>query len=340
MPPVQVVVIGDWDLDGMVSAAQIVYAQEFRGAYPLKEKCQVMALPTSTNAVQGLLPRLRELATRKRLEALAIVDLAYNERMEKFLREVRGISDVVVFIDHHISSYINSDKIEKSVNEVLLGRGPTALLIYNMLRSIHVNVTARLETFVNIVARIEGRKVPVNRSLTELAVKLSRFMTYSKDERLWTQAVRWLASPIVIAALPFTPSIDVMLRKAQKPPTLCDIEALAKELALGAVRIFNYRVVRVGGEVLARNCKITTLVSALYRALKSNVVLYACKDAEVLVAIRTRDSAASKIMLELYRRGLIGDVIGHYTFSVAKLREPMDFNSFTALMRELILKYG
>jgi hypothetical protein len=55
-----VVVIGDWDADGFVSAAEVVFSQEVVGVYPVRGKHSAIAYPSTPRTLPQLLNRLAE----------------------------------------------------------------------------------------------------------------------------------------------------------------------------------------------------------------------------------------------------------------------------------------
>ncbi len=79
-----VLVIGDWDADGVVSAAIIYYLQEKQGKYPVAERLPVELVPSGP---RGLKEKLDNVNRSPRV--LVILDIPYTRGLEEKLKEFK-----------------------------------------------------------------------------------------------------------------------------------------------------------------------------------------------------------------------------------------------------------
>lgn len=326
-----VAVIADWDVDGVVSAAQIVYSQEVVGRYPLSGRQRVHLIPSASKS----LPRVIEEISNSNISHIVLLDIAYSRHTESFLKRIKELNTYIIYIDHHISSYIHSSAIEKLVDEFIVGKTPTAYLVFQLMNTLKIASTARIRAFVEVASVIEGRRQSdVSTKFIQLIVALSRTLAQSRNRELWEKLVRWLSSPLPHTSIPFTMDINRFVEPQLKGE---DINMFAKELALRAEKIFNIRLVDARGEKLAY--RPSALASALYRIFRNPVILLLTnKDGSNYILIKSRDLTAYILALELYRSGFAIDIMGHQTLSYSLLREDIDINSIKNFIRTTILK--
>lgn len=329
-----VIVVSDWDADGIVSAAEIVYSQEIAGLYPIKSKTKVYAYPSTPKTILSLLESIDSFKSQDK-NCVVILDIAFNTNVDKFLAHLKSLNSYIVYVDHHLSTHIHYKDIEKRVNELIVGKSPVALIVYTFLRSIGIRLTPRIESFVNVVSAIEGGKKYENEKLIKMLVDIAKYISATKNKDLWEKFVRWISSPLPHVAIPFQIN-DYINAYIDKSKPLCNEKEIAEELAMSSTRMFNYRVTRI--KSLPKQCRFSAIVSSLYRLLKSPTIVY--NEEKKLVAIKTRDDKAFTISMNLYKQGYAEDVTGHERLAIAKLRNDIDYNTLLVALRRILIEVG
>ncbi|MEL9939987.1 MAG: hypothetical protein QW632_02940 [Ignisphaera sp.] len=329
-----VIVVSDWDADGIVSAAEIVYSQETAGLYPIKTKTKVYTYPSTPKTILSLLESIDSFKSQNK-NYVVILDIAFNANVDKFLAHLKNLDSYIVYVDHHLSTHIHYKDIEKKVNELIVGKSPVALLVYTFLRSLGIRLTPRIESFVNVVSAIEGGKKYGNEKLIKMLVDITKYISATKNKELWEKFVRWISSPLPHVAIPFQVN-DYINAYIDKSKPLCNEKEIAEELAISSTRVFNYRVARI--KSLPKQCRFSAIVSSLYRLLKSPTIVY--NEEKKLVAIKTRDDKAFTISMSLYKQGYAEDVTGHERLAIAKLKNDIDYNTLLAALRRILIEVG
>ncbi len=327
----RVAVVADWDIDGVVSAAQIVYSQEVVGRYPLDCRHEVCLIPSTSKTLSHILAEVNKL----NISHIVLLDIAYSKDAEFFLKRIRELSIYSIYIDHHISSIIHSHAVEKLVDEFIVGKIPTAYLVFQLMNSLKIALTTRIRAFIEAASTIEGRRHGViNKKFIQLVIALSRTLAYTKDRERWEKLVRWLSSPLPHTSIPFVVDINKFMEPQLNGR---DVNIFAKELALRAEKIFNIRFIDARREKIV--CRPSAIASALYRIFRNPVILLLTnKGGRNYILIKSRDLTAYTIALELYRSGLAVDIMGHQTLSYSLLREDIDINNIKSIIRNIILK--
>ena len=329
-----VVVIGDWDADGFVSVAEVVYAQEVVGVYPVKSKIQTSVFPSTPRSLQSLLPHIMSLITssNNKQSYVVLLDIAYTETVKQFIQTIKNAGSYIVFIDHHLSTHLGYRELERVVDELYVGRKPVASLVYTLLKSLGVNFTERLNRFIEAVLCLEGGAKCRNKKLLQLVALLSKTTTASRDAMIWEKIVRWLAAPLVQVPLPFTEN-ELQKYMAMRSGNQCNEIDTALVLAPSAIKLFNYRLIKV--ERLQKGCRLASIATALYRVLKGDTFLYVSN--KNLLAIKTRDHAAYKIAMALHEQGLVEDIAGHERLAIVKLKENISFEALMEMLKRIIV---
>jgi len=328
-------VVGDWDADGMVSVAEIVYAQEFLGLYPARGKRSTCIFPSTPNTINLLVKPIID----RGCEYLLILDIAYSHRVQEFINKVREKSINIIYIDHHLSSIINSHAIEKIAYESFIGKAPTAILVYHLLSSLGINLTDRLKAFISSISRLEHGNIRrsgynINKRLIDIVANLSRYVSQKKDRELWERIVRWLSSPLPSIALPFSTEIY----KLVKIEDSSDLKIFASEIAIEAKRIFNLRFIDLRSRKV--NYRASAIASALYRIFRMPIaILIKNSKGHELIVIKSRDTTAYTIALELYRRGIAVDLMGHQTLAIALIKSNTPTTIITNTLREIMISH-
>ena len=280
-----VVVVADWDADGVVSAAMILYAQQYQGRYPLTGKRSVALRPATPRTLQQALRWEPEYECP---EALLLLDIPYVKSTPKLIADVRRRCSRtrIIYIDHHLSTIHNSQILEKLADEVIVGYSSTTLLIYNLLKAIGIKLTPRLENFAKVVNCMERSiKVPSElEPMVRLASSISKALKVEKSEELWERLVKWLASP-----LPFTtpPPLNKAIEKARRLAERADeiLKHISMELAMSAEKYGHLRLVNAEGVDLG-GASATALASRIYRILRRPVVLFAEKHGRRILIVK------------------------------------------------------
>jgi hypothetical protein len=328
-----VIVVGDWDADGFVSVAEVVFSQEVAGLYPVRSRCSTLVYPSTPRSILSLLNHIAGMHSGEKLH-LVILDIAFTNSVKAFIQSVKRLNGYVVYIDHHLPTHLRYEAVEKLVDELIVGRRATAFLVYTLLKSLGVRMTERLEQFVNVVTCLEGGLKCRNTKLMQLTTAISKAITISRDGALWERVVRWLSSPLSHVALPY--NVNDIKRCIGGVNRHCDEKALALDLAPTATKLFNYRVIRLRKH--PQNCRFSAIVTSLYRVLKSPVIVYS--EEKGLVAVRTRDDKAYAISMALHRLGLAEDLMGHERLAIVKLKRGAEFNSVVEALRKVVMEVG
>lgn len=335
---VPVAVIADWDADGVTSAAMIYYAQYYRKVYPLKGRHEVALEPAGPRGFSDALDNI--LSQGNCPDALAVLDVPLTEtiyeRLLGFARECPGAR--LIYIDHHFSTIHESKKLYDLSEEVYLGHKPTALLTYNLLRSLGVrHLTPRLEAFMRAVGVLErGPRGPnpADARVVRLAAGISKACTVLRDKELWRKLVKWLASPLPQDA-PFDMKlVEKVLRVAEESDR--EIEEVARDLALTAKRVGYIRLVDARGKWSGRGS--SALASKLYKVLHQPVaLLIEREDGTRLLIIRSGGRGAYRVASGLLSEGIARDIGGHSGLAIVRLAEDVDMDKLEAALRRLSL---
>ncbi len=326
----KILVVGDWDADGIVSSAEVVYAQEFLGIYPVKGRNRVCLKPASPRT-------LSEALAGEGGDVLVVLDIPFTRTVSECLPDLRKRFKKIIYVDHHLSTIVHVDRIERVVDEVLVGKSPTALLVAHVIRSLGGRLSPRLEAFVSATAYAEkGGKARVDKRLVELVVKISKYLSITRDANVWEKLVRWLASPLSMAAMPFSQSIVSLIKEDEVVRESERIKQLATELAPSAIRLPSLRVVDARK---VRDAKVSALASQLYRIFRMPVLVIGRRGDGLLVAIRSKDDMPYRLAMELYKRGALKDVGGHQSLAIGLLSdEYSDLNKLLVVVRECLRK--
>ncbi len=335
-----VVVIADWDADGATSAAMIYYAQRYKGIYPLRGRSDVdVALYPS--GPRGFPDALAKAVDGKPCpRALVVLDIPLADTVYTTLKKfVASCKDTrLIYIDHHYVTLHEQSKLYELSEEVLVGHKPTAILTYNLLRSVGLRkLTPRLEAFMRAVGVLEKdrRPAPGEDKLVRLAASISKATTVLRDEGLWRKLVLWLASPLP-SEYPFDMKlVERVLEVARKSDE--EVEEAARMLAFEARRVGYIKFVDARGKWKGRGA--SALASKLYKILKQPVALLVERDDGVrLLIVRSRGESAYRIAVGLLREGVAENIGGHSSLAVARLRDDVSLERLLDALRRLSLK--
>lgn len=332
-----VTVLGDWDADGVVSAALVRYAQLVKKAYPVRgEVEEFVAAPTGP---RGLRERLGEMASAGRCtDVLVVLDVPYTRPLASALRGFRSScpGTRVIYVDHHLSTIVAISGLEGLVDELLVSHKPTSLMVHNLLRSLGVGLTPRLEAFVAAVAGLErsGVRPEVGKQMLDFAAAISKALTVLKDAEVWSKLVEWLSSPLPFGEPPVPRRVvERALEVASRAEA--EVREKARDLAMSAERLGYIRFVDARRSWRRRGA--SALASRIHRILGAPVALLVGADDPLLI-VRTKGRGAYVIAMGLLRLGLADDVGGHLGLAVVRLKRGVDLGELKSALRRLSLR--
>jgi hypothetical protein len=337
---IPVLVLADWDADGATSAAMIYYAQYYRKVYPLQGRHDVALEPTGPRGFPETLKGFMD--SYGCPNALVVLDIPLTEKILETLHEFARAcgGSRLIYIDHHFSTLYMSKELYKLSEEVYLGHKPTAILTYNLLRSLGVQrLTPRLQAFVNAVGVLERSRRPTSEAearIVKLAASVSKASTVLRDPELWRRLVKWLASPLPHDLPIDREAVERALRVSEESDKQLMEEA--KELAFSARRIGYLKFIDARKEWKGRR-GASALASKLYRILRQPVALLVEReDGALLLIVRSRGRGAYRVAVGLLREGLAENIGGHGGLAVVRLKEGIDINELLEKLRRLSLK--
>ncbi len=330
---IRTLVLGDWDADGVVSTAEVVYAQEVVGIYPERGRFRTLYLPVSPRSIEEVLKEVPE-----SVRNLVILDVPFTPSVGKFLEKARKRFDRIIYVDHHLSTIVRSTKLENLVDELVVGKTPTAMLVAHVIKALGGRLSPRLEAFVRATTIVEkgAERNAVERfaKLMSMVVSISRALSISKDREMWIKLVKWLSEPISFTAMPFSQQVLQSIVKRYE-----GFEEIVKdvvlELAPTARRIFNARFVDARGR--DRGVKLTVLASRLYRVFRCTTMVLGERRSRTILATRSRDDTAYRVAMKLLEMGIASDVGGHERLSIAILKTS-DVEKLVDAVRKILLQ--
>lgn len=312
----KVFVGGDWDLDGVVSTALIVYTQEKLKVYPISGEVVVEKKPLDPERIRFLFNDLKGF-----YEYMILLDLPYTERVGSVLNLAKKHFNVkkIMYVDHHLSTLHNIEKLKNVVDVLLVDhRKASSELIYEIIVKNNIKVPERIRQFIEVVKYMDtGRRIPQDMlKLFEYLRSIAKIVMYTRDEDAWLRVVNWLSTPIV-SSRPFD---DVVFEKYRKVIEERDreIEDRAMDLALSAVKIgcFNFIDARSRWKQHAS----TVLVSKIASILKNPVIVwFDTNKAYSILIVKASGGRAYRVAKQLYGEGLAIDIGGHANLAVVKI---------------------
>lgn len=315
-----VVVIADWDADGVVASAQLVYVQERLGLFPVRSRIPVDLIPSGPRG-------FKERVQGRCWDHVLVVDIPFTEDVGTGLDSMArsGCKFKLYYFDHHRSTFESSGYIERTYGGlVVTGNMPTSVIVRNFLEKHGIRITPRLRLFVDAVSVIEGRRSVghVNERIVRIVAAISKHLNIKKDPSVWCKYVRWLADPI--------PFDDIELQLGKEIPGLLDeslrvsreadeeLREVAMNLAMSAKRVGYVRLVDARGKWGSRGS--SALASAIHKIVGEPVILLTDRsDDVILVVIRSSRGEAGRIVELLHMLGLVEDKGGHENIAVARL---------------------
>jgi len=319
----RVFIAGDWDADGIIASALLLYAQEKVGKYPIEGTAIVDLKPMDPERLRFLLKEVRA-----NYDAIVFLDIPYIRGLENLLGILKRHFGVkkIIFIDHHISTLNNEIKLRKIVDELYVSQEPTSTILYNILVEHGVKVTNKLKLFVETVSYMDrGLRVPKKyMKLYELTALFSKALTVKRDEDIWIQLVKWLANPMPIP-MPLDKRILEEVKKAVAERDR-ELKEVAIDLAMSARKVGYIKFIDARKKWRKRGS--TSLVSKIGRILKSPVaVLFSTTKGYPILIIKASRGAAYRIAKYLMGEGIAQDIAGHPNLAIVRLKNDVDMET-------------
>jgi len=317
----RVLVLGDWDADGVVATALLIYAQKYLKKYPVEGSVEIDKIPVDPNKLKYILSIISD-----KHEVVVLLDIPYSDVLANIVKMLKAHFNIsrVIFVDHHIASVQRISEISNIADEVIVDfKKPTSLLLYEELSKRGIRVHEKLVKFVEVVKYMDsGRKVPGKlMKLFEVAKVFSKALTAMRSEELWSKIAEWLANP---EPLPM-PLDEAMWRRAKEIIEQRDREVteVARDLAVTAVKICDLRFIDARDRWKKRGA--TALASRLSAILKAPVAMLVNTNRGFpLLIIKAPGGRAYRIAKYLLAEGVALDIAGHPNLAIVRISSDID----------------
>uniref|UniRef100_A0A7J3ZNM7 Phosphoesterase n=1 Tax=Fervidicoccus fontis TaxID=683846 RepID=A0A7J3ZNM7_9CREN len=331
----EAIVVADWDADGCVSAAILLYL--------LRSK--TLAYECSVEEVQLFPANSREtiwvFEEHKGCPCLvAFLDIPFTGEMRELLKVIsrRCASTKVLYVDHHPITLERLEELKSLVSDAMVSRSePTVKLLVSFAEKKGKRIPHKLLKYAEAVRLMElGLKPPEHLSnIVKLVASISRALKLERNRELWEKMALWMSNPLPI---PLSKSELEVLRRVEEELKRRDkeLEDAAISLAISAEKLGCFRFVDARRKWKRRGA--TSLATRLSRILKApTALLVRLGHLEVLV-IRARNAAAKSIGEELIREGLALDVGGHPNLAVVRLKRDYDLSRIKQILLQACRK--
>ena len=319
--PKRVLVAGDWDADGIVSAALLVYTQEKLSLYPLKSVSIVDRVPVDPDRLRYMLNSIS--APYDLAVFLDLPYVPYTGNVLKMMKQHFGVGKIM-YVDHHLSTLQHEEELRQIVDVLLVDhRQPTVGLLMDELSKNGIRVHKRLESFATAVRYMDaGKRVPPEyMKIFEITKMISKALTAVRDDELWVKIVNWLADP---TPLPMPLDEQVMARvKEVIDKRDSELREVAMSLAIEAVKVGDLRFVDARKKWKKRGA--TALASKLASILRAPVALLVDTNKNhSLLVIKASRGRAYRIAKYLVGEGVAYDIAGHPNLAIVRVEKEID----------------
>lgn len=326
-------ILGDWDADGVVAVALLVYSQEHLKKYPIEGNAVLEKVPVDPDRIKYILSQIKG-----NYEAVFFLDIPYSEvlgNIAKLLKTHFGVSRTV-FIDHHIASVQRTNELKSTFDEVIVNyKKPTSVLIYEEIARRGISVHPKLKEFVEVIKYMDsGKRIP-NRlmKLFELAKMISKALTAVRSEELWLKTINWLADPAP-SPMPLNESMWSTVKRAieERDKEVTDV---AMRLAVTAVKIGDFRFIDARHAWKKRGA--TALASKLSLILKAPVAMLASTNrGYALLIIKASGGRAYRVAKYLLAEGIALDIAGHPNLAIVRVSKDVDRKNLVQVLHHAL----
>ncbi|MEM0380952.1 MAG: phosphoesterase [Desulfurococcaceae archaeon] len=324
----------DWDLDGIMAAALVLYAQDKLNLYPHNGKAIVEKKPLDPDRFKYIFQDLNE-----RYEYMVLLDIPYTDRVYSIIKLVKrhfGIRKIIYF-DHHLSTIMHKKDLVNVVDEIIVDHGkPTSILVAEVLEKRGVQIPDRIKRFLEVIEFMDvGKKIPEDKyKIFEYLKQIAKAIAYTRDETLWARTVEWFASPIADLSIFDTKPFKLVMERIVKMDK--EISDIALNLALTGVKIGDFRFIDARSKQNAAY-SFTPLVSRLASILKKPVIVRfkTSKDFNILV-IKASKGRAYRLAKNLYTEGVAQDIGGHANLAIVKIPKNIENSVLIDVLRKIM----
>jgi hypothetical protein len=329
----KILVLGDWDADGVVATALLTYSQEYAKKYPVEGDVELVKQPIDPDRLRYILSQVKE-----SYEIVYFLDTPYSEVLGgvvKLLRQHFGVGRVV-FVDHHIASVQRVSELRKVFDEVFVDyRKPTSVILYEEIARRGVNIHSKLREFVEVIKYMDaGKRIPGKyMKLFELAKMISKALTAVRNEELWLKTINWLADPSP-SPMPLNESTWNTVKKVIEERDR-EVREVAMKLAIGAVKIGDLRF--IDARHVWRKRGATALASKLALILQAPVAMLAGTNRGYsLLIIKASGGRAYRIAKFLLAEGVANDIAGHPNLAIVRVDKDIDKKNLIELLYQAL----
>jgi nanoRNase/pAp phosphatase (c-di-AMP/oligoRNAs hydrolase) len=325
----RVTVIADWDADGVVSAALLLYVQHSKGVFPLRERIKPCLIPSGPRSIKKVVEE------NLCWPIVVILDIPYTPEVEEVIKHLRSCNARIFYFDHHSSTIEAARKLDEEYGVfIVVGRSPTSVILEKFVEGLGVKITPRLREFVKAVAVLEGgKKRPAKEEVPEgvitLAASISKALNQLRDAETWRRYVKWVANPLPFedAKVPtrlknITKKTQSLVQAGMDLSRQSDrrIKEVAMSLIMSSQNLGFIKFVDARGKWTGRGA--SALASNIYKIVNMPIALLVEKeDGSRLLIIRSGRGEAEKIMKKLNEEGIVDDIGGHRNIAVARVNE-------------------
>ncbi|MEM1794080.1 MAG: phosphoesterase [Desulfurococcaceae archaeon] len=310
----RILVISDWDADGVVASALAYYSQSIACKYPVEECCKVDLKPVEPLNIYSSLSKLSE-----SYEAVMFLDIPFLSKVASLFKMLREHFNVgrLIYIDHHISTISFESELRKLCDEIHVSLEATSTILYKVLLNKGVKVHEKLKMFTTVISYMDrGLRVPNELlQLLKLASSISKILTIKRDPELYEKIVAWLVDSFP-SPLPFdTLELRMLERKVKEVDE--ELNRVVMDLAITGKNIGYLKFIDASNYWKRRGA--TSLVLRLGRLLKSPVAVVFRGERGKILIVKASHSRAYRIAKYFIGEGLAEDIAGHPNLAIIKL---------------------